>query len=72
MTILNRGNHGSIGNHMNIYNFCTQGKNIKHKITCNVSNHNSPRNHNICSSDNKFNHDNGSNEASRKCTQVFM
>jgi len=60
---------------MNIYNFCTQGKNVNHKITCNISNHDSPSNCNIDSSVNKFNHgngSNGSNEASRKCTQVFM
>jgi hypothetical protein len=72
MTILNPGNHGSIGNHVNIYNFCTQGKNVNHKITCNISNPDNPSNHNVGSSGNKFNHGNGSNEASHKGTQVFM
>ena len=56
---------------MNICNFCTQDKNVNHKITCNVSNHDSPSNHNIGSFGKKHNHSNGSNEASRKCTQVF-
>ena len=57
---------------MNVYDFCTEGRNGNQKIICNVSNHDGPNNHNIGSSGNKVSHGNGSNEASHKCTQVFM